>query len=93
MKSLHLQIIVTRSFVVQRFNVAVTRAKALLIVVGNPRILETDSTWARHVTHSYFRFQQTLNFKLGFKFERVICADFLVHSFSVRLQLHPVLQR
>uniref|UniRef100_A0A3Q2VAN8 RNA helicase n=1 Tax=Haplochromis burtoni TaxID=8153 RepID=A0A3Q2VAN8_HAPBU len=57
----------------KRFNVAVTRAKALLIVVGNPRILETDSTWARHVTHSYFRFQQTLNFKLGFKFERVIC--------------------
>uniref|UniRef100_A0AAX7TI72 RNA helicase n=1 Tax=Astatotilapia calliptera TaxID=8154 RepID=A0AAX7TI72_ASTCA len=61
----------------KRFNVAVTRAKALLIVVGNPRILETDSTWARHVTHSYFRFQQTLNFKLSFKFERVICADFL----------------
>uniref|UniRef100_A0A669CMC5 RNA helicase n=1 Tax=Oreochromis niloticus TaxID=8128 RepID=A0A669CMC5_ORENI len=54
----------------KRFNVAVTRAKALLIVVGNPRILETDSTWARHVTHSYFRFQQTLNFKLSFKFER-----------------------
>uniref|UniRef100_A0A669ER19 RNA helicase n=1 Tax=Oreochromis niloticus TaxID=8128 RepID=A0A669ER19_ORENI len=73
----------------KRFNVAVTRAKALLIVVGNPRILETDSTWARHVTHSYFRFQQTLNFKLSFKFERVICADFLVHSFPVRLQLHP----
>lgn len=43
--------------------------------------------------HSYFCFQQTLNFKLSFKFERVICADFLVHSFPVRLQLHPVLQR
>jgi helicase MOV-10 len=27
----------------KRFNVAVTRAKALLIVVGNPRVLETDS--------------------------------------------------
>lgn len=26
----------------KRFNVAVTRAKALLIVVGNPRVLETD---------------------------------------------------
>uniref|UniRef100_A0A3P9BUE3 RNA helicase n=1 Tax=Maylandia zebra TaxID=106582 RepID=A0A3P9BUE3_9CICH len=38
----------------KRFNVAVTRAKALLIVVGNPRILETDSTWARrlHWIHS-----------------------------------------
>lgn len=27
----------------KRFNVAVTRAKALLIVVGNPRVLETDT--------------------------------------------------
>lgn len=26
----------------KRFNVAVTRAKALLIVVGNPRVLEID---------------------------------------------------
>ncbi|CAG6021472.1 unnamed protein product [Menidia menidia] len=31
----------------KRFNVAVTRAKALLIVVGNPRVLNTDATWAR----------------------------------------------
>ncbi|XP_040905865.1 putative helicase mov-10-B.1 [Toxotes jaculatrix] len=30
----------------KRFNVAVTRAKALLIVVGNPRVLSTDPTWA-----------------------------------------------
>ncbi|XP_073326824.1 putative helicase mov-10-B.2 [Pagrus major] len=29
----------------KRFNVAVTRAKALLIVVGNPRVLSTDETW------------------------------------------------
>uniref|UniRef100_A0A669F520 RNA helicase n=1 Tax=Oreochromis niloticus TaxID=8128 RepID=A0A669F520_ORENI len=77
----------------KRFNVAVTRAKALLIVVGNPRILETDSTWARHVTHSYFRFQQTLNFKLSFKFERVICADFLVHSFPVLETAESVIQQ
>ncbi|XP_005914763.1 putative helicase mov-10-B.2 [Haplochromis burtoni] len=35
----------------KRFNVAVTRAKALLIVVGNPRILETDSTWARFIQY------------------------------------------
>lgn len=33
----------------QRFNVAVTRAKALLIVVGNPRVLTSDTTWARYV--------------------------------------------
>lgn len=29
----------------QRFNVAVTRAKALLIVVGNPLLLGHDSDW------------------------------------------------
>lgn len=34
----------------QRFNVAVTRAKALLIVVGNPRVLTSDATWARYVS-------------------------------------------
>uniref|UniRef100_A0A671X0R6 RNA helicase n=1 Tax=Sparus aurata TaxID=8175 RepID=A0A671X0R6_SPAAU len=33
----------------KRFNVAVTRAKALLIVVGNPRVLDTDETWAQYV--------------------------------------------
>lgn len=33
----------------QRFNVAVTRAKALLIVVGNPQVLTSDATWARYV--------------------------------------------
>uniref|UniRef100_A0A3Q2CYX7 Putative helicase mov-10-B.2 n=1 Tax=Cyprinodon variegatus TaxID=28743 RepID=A0A3Q2CYX7_CYPVA len=33
----------------KRFNVAVTRAKALLIVVGNPLVLNADSTWARVV--------------------------------------------
>nr|XP_046252029.1 putative helicase mov-10-B.1 isoform X1 [Scatophagus argus] len=36
----------------KRFNVAVTRAKALLIVVGNPRVLNTDSTWARFIQYS-----------------------------------------
>lgn len=41
-------------FLVQRFNVAVTRAKALLIVVGNPRVLKSDDTWARYVSHGYF---------------------------------------
>ncbi|KAG7255118.1 hypothetical protein CRUP_012315 [Coryphaenoides rupestris] len=29
----------------KRFNVAVTRAKALLVVVGNPRVLCTDPVW------------------------------------------------
>uniref|UniRef100_A0A8D0A321 RNA helicase n=1 Tax=Sander lucioperca TaxID=283035 RepID=A0A8D0A321_SANLU len=35
----------------KRFNVAVTRAKALLIVVGNPRVLNADPTWARYVSY------------------------------------------
>ncbi|TKS77630.1 putative helicase mov-10-B.2 [Collichthys lucidus] len=38
-------------FLVQRFNVAVTRAKALLIVVGNPRVLKSDDTWARFIQY------------------------------------------
>lgn len=33
------------SFKFQRFNVAVTRAKALLIVVGNPEVLILDPHW------------------------------------------------
>uniref|UniRef100_A0A7N8X5A0 RNA helicase n=1 Tax=Mastacembelus armatus TaxID=205130 RepID=A0A7N8X5A0_9TELE len=32
----------------KRFNVALTRAQALLIVVGNPRVLESDSTWKQY---------------------------------------------
>ncbi|XP_028266397.1 putative helicase mov-10-B.1 [Parambassis ranga] len=35
----------------KRFNVAVTRAKALLIVVGNPLVLQTDPTWARFIQY------------------------------------------
>lgn len=31
--------------VLQRFNVATTRAQALMIVVGNPDILQTDPCW------------------------------------------------
>ena len=30
----------------KRFNVAITRAKALLIIVGNPHILSQDKDWA-----------------------------------------------
>ncbi|XP_058491151.1 putative helicase mov-10-B.2 isoform X1 [Solea solea] len=35
----------------KRFNVALTRAKALMIVVGNPRVLNTDPTWARFIQY------------------------------------------
>ncbi|KAI7797624.1 putative helicase mov-10-B.2 [Triplophysa rosa] len=33
----------------KRFNVAVTRAKALFIMVGNPIILRTDANWGRFI--------------------------------------------
>ncbi|XP_068193715.1 putative helicase mov-10-B.2 isoform X2 [Antennarius striatus] len=33
----------------KRFNVAMTRAKALLVVVGNPRVLNSDPTWAKFI--------------------------------------------
>nr|XP_020471905.1 putative helicase mov-10-B.1 [Monopterus albus] len=35
----------------KRFNVAVTRAQALLIVVGNTRVLKTDTTWNRFIQY------------------------------------------
>ncbi|KAM9856095.1 putative helicase mov-10-B.1 [Aulostomus maculatus] len=35
----------------KRFNVAVTRAKALLIVVGNPIVLRVDPVWNRFIEH------------------------------------------
>lgn len=35
----------------KRFNVAVTRAKALLIIVGNPLVLRSDPTWARFLEY------------------------------------------
>ncbi|CAL1606225.1 unnamed protein product [Knipowitschia caucasica] len=35
----------------KRFNVAVTRAKALLIVVGNPLVLRSDTTWERFLQY------------------------------------------
>uniref|UniRef100_A0A3B3ZX02 RNA helicase n=1 Tax=Periophthalmus magnuspinnatus TaxID=409849 RepID=A0A3B3ZX02_9GOBI len=35
----------------KRFNVAITRAKALLIIVGNPLVLRSDPTWARFLQY------------------------------------------
>ncbi|KTG05454.1 hypothetical protein cypCar_00026264 [Cyprinus carpio] len=36
---------------IKRFNVAMTRAKALLVVVGNPVILSKDPTWQRFIRY------------------------------------------
>ncbi|XP_027022292.2 putative helicase mov-10-B.1 [Tachysurus fulvidraco] len=35
----------------KRFNVAVTRARALLIIVGNPVILSTDMSWSKFIDY------------------------------------------
>jgi len=35
----------------KRFNVSVTRAQALLIVVGSPKVLSTDPNWSRLLWH------------------------------------------
>ena len=35
----------------KRFNVAITRAKALLIVIGNPKVLEQDDDWNDFIKH------------------------------------------
>ncbi|KAF7313870.1 RNA helicase [Mycena chlorophos] len=39
----------------QRFNVAVTRAQALLIVVGNPDVLGLDPLWRAFINYVYLR--------------------------------------
>jgi len=36
----------------KRFNVAITRAKALLIVVGNPNLLSLDSHWREFIRYT-----------------------------------------
>uniref|UniRef100_A0A8C4RNU4 RNA helicase n=1 Tax=Erpetoichthys calabaricus TaxID=27687 RepID=A0A8C4RNU4_ERPCA len=45
----------------KRFNVTVTRAKALLILVGNPLILSKDPTWARNP--KYDKYDRVLHFE------------------------------
>ena len=35
----------------KRFNVAITRAKALLIVVGNANLLATDPSWGALISY------------------------------------------
>lgn len=38
-----------------RFNVAITRAKALLVAIGNPTALAQDSNWKTFIRHCYAR--------------------------------------
>jgi putative helicase MOV10L1 len=39
----------------KRFNVAITRAKALLVVVGSPRVLAADDNWRQLLRHCIAR--------------------------------------
>ena len=48
----------------KRFNVAITRAKALLITIGNPHILSKDPNWSK-----LLRFCQVNNAYEGCEFE------------------------
>jgi len=79
-------------FVVQRFNVAITRAKALLIVVGNPRVLNADTTWARYASHGCSAFSlHILVFQLKIQ-EASLYVTFSLLP-GILIQLHQVLQR
>ncbi|XP_075997327.1 putative helicase mov-10-B.1 [Genypterus blacodes] len=57
----------------KRFNVAMTRAKSLLIVVGNPVILNKDPTWEKFISYCV-----TENAYKGFDFADVEGEDELV---------------
>lgn len=39
----------------KRFNVAITRAKALLVVVGSPQVLAADENWRQLLQHCVAR--------------------------------------
>jgi len=41
----------SKAISVQRLNVAVTRAQALLLVVGNPHVLAKDANWFELLKH------------------------------------------
>jgi len=63
----------------KRFNVAVTRAKALLIVVGNPRVLATDEkNWL-----PLLQFCRDRNSWLGEKWDEGALSDGEDESFDI----------
>lgn len=57
----------------KRFNVALTRAKALLIVVGNPEILQIDEHWRYFLD---FCLRNNAYRGMDFKFENVMGDSF-----------------
>uniref|UniRef100_A0A8C3G594 RNA helicase n=1 Tax=Cyclopterus lumpus TaxID=8103 RepID=A0A8C3G594_CYCLU len=59
----------------KRFNVALTRARSLLIVVGNPVILNKDPTWEKFISYCVKEKGYT-----GFDFEDAEGEDDLVHE-------------
>lgn len=69
----------------KRFNVAVTRAKALLIVVGCPEILSLDQHWGRLLTY----IQQEGGYK-GHAFTQTTDQDDIIARFNA-LDLRPML--
>lgn len=43
----------------KRFNVAITRAKALMIIVGNPSLLKCDRNWRELIDYARDNGEQT----------------------------------
>ncbi|XP_029428141.1 helicase MOV-10 [Rhinatrema bivittatum] len=70
----------------KRFNVAATRAKALLIVVGNPIILSKDVSWYKFLTYC----KQEGGY-VGYSYEedRMEEEDLLTQLRSLRLSIEP----
>lgn len=62
----------------KRFNVAMTRAKALLIVVGNPHVLVLDANWKRFIEHC-----QENNAMAGIPFSPKKDIDHLIEQFMM----------
>lgn len=46
---MHTKIEFTYTLHLQRFNVMITRAKSLLIIVGDPYLLEQDANWSKFI--------------------------------------------
>ncbi|NWY72159.1 SDE3 helicase, partial [Erithacus rubecula] len=66
----------------KRFNVAITRAKALLIVVGNPTVLSKDQHW-----HRFLRYCQQQGGYTGYPFEDGSAAEDRISDELRSLQL------